>query len=187
MTAAATIGDNSEKAARERRLLFSYYHRKDRDIAAQIRELAEQKKSNRQNAKASGFPAQKLDHYLKSFMAEDQQKPVDKLRSETENLAWLGLIPDQSVNGDLLTKRDRVDGEQMIQARGFHAGLNGLDRVSGYDAGSADDKLWLASYDAGKAEYETAIPDILARIEAEASKEEPPVEAGGDPFADTMR
>lgn len=186
MTASAAIGDNSEKAARERRILFGYYHRIDRDIAAKVRELNERKKSNRQNAKASGFPAQKLDHYLKSFMAEDQQKPVDKLRSETENLTWLGLIPDQSIKGDLFTKGDRVDGEQMIQAKGFHAGLNGLDRVSGYDGGSTDDKLWLASYDAGKAEYETAIPDILARIEAEASKEEPPVEAGSDPFADTM-
>lgn len=181
--AAAQIGDNS-KAERERRVLFGYYHRKDRDIAAKIRELNEQKKSNRQNAKASGFPAAKLDHYLKSFLAEDQQKPVDKLKSETENLAWLGLIPDQSIKGDLFTKGDRVDQEQLIQAKGFHAGLNGLDRVSGYDAGSSDDKIWLASYDAGKAEYDTEIPDIMARIEAEATKETPPA-SGDNPFPNT--
>lgn len=182
MAAAAQIGDNAKE--RERRVLFGYYHRKDRDIAAKIRELNEDKKSNRQNAKASGFPAQKLDHYLKSFLAEDQQKPVDKLRSETENLSWLGLIPDQSAKGDLFSKAgDRVDQDQMIQARGFHAGLNGLDRVSGYDGGSAEDKLWLESYDAGKKEYDTELPDIMARIQAAASKEEPPAE-GDDPFED---
>lgn len=179
----SNLGHNVDKAEKERRVLFGFYHRKDRDIAAKIRELNEQKKSNRQNAKASGFPAQKLDHYLKSFMAEDQQKPVDKLKSETENLAWLGLIPDQSIKGDLFTKGDRVDQEQMLQAKGFHAGLNGLDRVSGYDAGSADDKLWLASYDLGKQEYDTEIPDIMARIEAEATKETPAA-SGDNPFPD---
>ncbi len=71
----------------------------------------------------------------------------------------------------------------MVQAKGFHAGLNGLDRVSGYDAGSSDDKLWLASWDAGRAEYEAEIPDILARIQAAATKEEPA--SGDDPFPDT--
>lgn len=177
-----TIGDNSEKAARDRRVLFGYYHRIDRDIAAKVRELNEQKKSNRQNAKASGFPAQKLDHYLKSFLAEDQQKPVDKLKSETENLYWIGLIPDTR-GGDLLKQVDRVDGEAMVRARGFHAGLNGLDRVSGYDAGSSDDKNWLDSYDAGRVEYDTNIPDILARIDAAAEKEAASTdEYGADPF-----
>jgi hypothetical protein len=179
MTTAALVND-TEKAERERRTLFSYYHRKDRDIAAQIRELNEQKKSNRQNAKASGFPAAKLDHYLKSFLAEDQQKPVDKHKSERENLIWLGLV-HENPQGDLLA--DRATKEQMIQAKGFHAGLTGLDRVSGYDAGSADDKLWLESFDAGRAEYETEIPDILARITAAASKEEP-ISDSDDPFAE---
>lgn len=178
---AAQIGDNT-KAERERRILFAYYHKKDRDIAAKIKALNEEKKSNRQNAKASGFPSQKLDHYLKSFLSEDHQKPVDKLRSERENLEWLGYIPE-TTGGDLLKQADRVDGEQLIQAKGFHAGLTGLDRVSGYDSGSADDKLWLESYDAGRKEYDTEIPDILARIEAAASKETPPAD-GEDPFAD---
>lgn len=178
--AAAAIGDNS-KAERERRVLFAYYHKKDRDIAAKIKALAEDKKSNRQNAKASGFPAQKLDHYLKSFLAEDHQKPVDKLKSERENLEWLGYIPATS-GGDLLAQVDRVDSEQMIQARGFHAGLTGLDKVSNYDAGSVEDKLWLESYEAGRQEYETDIPDILARAQAQSSKEEPA--SSGDPFSD---
>lgn len=180
----ATVGDNS-KAERQRRVQFSYYHQKDRELAAQIRALGEQKKSNRQNAKAAGFPAAKLDHYLKSFLAEDQQKPVDKLKSETENLAWLGLIPDQSIKGDLFAASgDRVDKEQMIQAKGFHAGLNNLDRASGYSGGSSEDRMWLESYDAGKREYDTEIPDILARAEAARTKEEAPVtESGADPFA----
>ncbi|MEH3109062.1 MAG: hypothetical protein PGN22_03030 [Agrobacterium cavarae] len=182
MTAAALIGDNSDKAERERRVLFAYYHKKDRDIAARIKELQGEKSSNRQNAKASGFPAQKLDHYLKAFNAEDHQKPVEKLKSERENLEWLGYIPATS-GGDLLAQVDRVDNEQMIQAKGFHAGLTGLDRVSGYDGGSADDKLWLESYDAGLKEYEAEIPDILARAEAASSKEEAPADPGdGDPF-----
>lgn len=173
MTAAATVGDNT-KAERERRVQFSYYHQKDRDIAAKIRALGEEKKSNRQNAKAAGFASAKLDHYLKAFLAEDQQKPVDKLKTERENLVWLGLIPD-TMQGDLLTT-DRVDKEQMIAAKGFHAGLNALDRVSGFDGGSSDDKLWLSSYDAGRTEFDTILPDIMARIDAEADKEAPPPE-----------
>lgn len=180
MTAPAV--DNA-KAERERRVQFSYYHRKDRDIAAQIRELNELKKSNRQNAKADGFPSAKLDHYLKSFLAEDQQKPVDKLKTERENLIWLGYI-NEDPQGDLLSKR--VSGEQLVQAKGFHAGLNGLDRVSGYDGGSSDDRLWLESYDAGRKEYDTILPDIEARVAAEAKQaknEEPPATPGFDPFA----
>lgn len=174
------IGDNTDKAERDRRVLFAHYHRKDRDLAAQIKALNEDKKSNRQNAKAGGFSSAKMDHYLKSFQAEDQQRPVDKLRSDRENLEWLGLIPETS-GGDLLAQADRVDNEGMIRAKGFHSGLTGMDRVSGYDGGSTDDKLWLESFDAGKAEYETEIPDIIARIQAEASKEarEP---SGDDPF-----
>src|SRR6476646_10494107 len=112
---AALFGDNT-KAERERRVQFSYYHQKDRDIAAKIRALNEQKKSNRQNAKAAGFASAKLDHYLKSFLAEDQQKQVDKLKTERENLIWLGLIPD-TMQGDLLST-DRVDKAQLIAATG---------------------------------------------------------------------
>lgn len=179
------IINDTQKAERERRVMFAYYHQKDRDVEAQIRALKEVKKANRLNAKAGGFPAAKLDHYLKSFLADDQQKPVDKLKSETENLAWLGLIPDQSIKSDLFAASgDRVDKEQLIQAKGFHAGLNNLDRASGYDGGSSQDRLWLESYDAGRKEYETEIPDLLARAEAARTKEEA-APAGDDPFEDT--
>lgn len=180
----AAIGDNT-KAERDRRVTLSYYHRTDRDLAAQAGLIAEKKKANRLNAKAAGVPSSQLDHLLKSFKADDQQKPVDKLKRDMENLAYLGLIPDQSIKGDLFSRVDRVDQEHMIQAKGFYAGLNALDRVSGYDAGSSDDKLFLESYDAGRAEYDAEIPDILARINAAASKEEPPASADGeDPFPD---
>lgn len=179
------IGDNSSKAERDRRVTLAYYHRKDRDIDGQQATLAALKKENRLNAKAAGVPSSQLDHLLKSFKAEDQQKPVDKLKRDMENLAYLGLIPDPSIKGDLFTRIDRVDNEGMIRAKGFFAGLNGLDRVSGFDSGSADDRLWLESYDAGRVEFDTVLPDILARAEAAATKEEPPANPDdGDPFGD---
>ena len=182
MTATATIGDNT-KAERERRVTLAIYHRKDRDLAAKAAAIAAEKKANRLNAKAAGVPSSQLDHLLKSFFAEDQQKPVDKLKRDMENLAYLGLIPDPSIKGDLFTRVDRVDNEGMIRAKGFFAGLNGLDRVSGYDAGSVDDKMWLDSFDAGEREYKSDSPDIMARITAAQSKEEPAADAGdGDPF-----
>ncbi len=175
MTTAA-IGDNQKE--QQRRVTLAYYHRTDRDIDAQNRALAARKKANRLNAKAAGIPSSQLDHLLKSFTAEDQQKPVDKLKRDMENLAYLGLIPDPTIKGDLFSRVDRVDTEGMIRAKGFFAGLNGLDRVSGFDGGSADDKLWLESYDAGRKEYDTVLPDIQARIEAEADKEAPPEDSG---------
>lgn len=183
MAATATIGDN-QKADRERRVMLAHYHRKDRDCAAKAAAVAAEKKANRLNAKAAGIPSSQLDHLLKSFNADDQQAPVDKLKRDMENLAYLGLIPDPSIKGDLFTRVDRVDNEGMIKAKGFFAGLNGLDRVSGYDGGSVDDKLWLESYEAGKAEYDTEIPDIMARITAAQSKEEPAANTadGDDPF-----
>ncbi|MBW3096835.1 hypothetical protein [Pseudohoeflea coraliihabitans] len=177
-----TIGHNQIDEA-ERRILFAYYHRKDRQIAAEIRSLNEKKKSNRQNAKASGFSSAKLDHYLKAFLAEDKQAPVDKLKSDRENLAWLGLIPDDP-KGDLLA--DRATDEQMVDAKGFHAGLTAMDRVSGYDAGSVDDRTWLEAYDRGREEYDTKLPDIWKRIEQMNSSEATPQPAtdSDDPYAD---
>ncbi|MDM9643858.1 hypothetical protein [Rhizobium sp. S163] len=179
------VGDNT-KAERDRRVTLSYYHRADRDFAAQSALIAERKKANRLNAKAAGIPSSQLDHLLSSFKAEDQQKPVDKLKRDMENLAYLGLIPDPTIKGDLFNRVDRVNQEDMVRAKGFFAGLNGLDKVSNYDGGSSDDKIWLESYEAGKAEYEATIPDIMARIDAEAKNaknEEPPAPMGSDPFA----
>ncbi len=177
----ATAGSNTKLTDAERQKLFAYHFRKELSAETKRREAAAEKTANRKVAKASdpSFSGQKFDHYLKAHFGEDDQKPVDRLKSDRENLEWLGLIP-ATTGGDLLAQIDRVDKEQLIQAKGYKAGLLGLDRVSGYDAGSSDDKLFLASYDAGKAEYDTEIPDIMARIEAAASKEEPP--STEDPF-----
>ncbi|MCZ4500984.1 MAG: hypothetical protein JWQ74_3539 [Marmoricola sp.] len=173
----ATMGDNL-KAERERRVQFSYYHQKHRDLEAKRKAIAEEIKEVKLNAKASGFPSAKLDHYLKSFQAEDNQKPVDKHRSERENLIWLGLLHEDP-QGDLLA--DRASGEQLIQAKGFHAGLNNLERMSHYTGGSSEDRMWLESYDAGRKEYVETWPEVEAKIRATLNKEEPPA---SDPFPD---
>ncbi|NLS19876.1 hypothetical protein HGP16_25385 [Rhizobium sp. P40RR-XXII] len=173
----------STKAINDKRQkLFAYYFRKELAEAIIQKESAARKTANRKVAKASDptFTGQKFDHYIKAHLGEDDQKPVDRLRSDRENLEWLGLIP--STKGDLLAKVDRVDKEGMIRAKGYKAGLLGLDRVSGYDGGSADDKMFLESYDAGKKEYETDLPAILKQMEAETTKEAPPA-SGFDPFA----
>lgn len=177
-------GDNTKLTPEDRQKLFAYHFRKELAAETARRAAAAEKTANRKLAKGSdpSFTGQKFDHYLKAHFGDDDQKPVDRLRSDRENLEWLGLIPSTS-GGDLLKQTDRVDGEQLIRAKGYKAGMLGLDRVSNYDGGSADDRLWLDSYDAGKAEYETEIPDIMARIQAETSKESP-VGDGSDPFAD---
>lgn len=170
-----TATHNSKLDDAQRQKLFAYHFRKELAEATVQKESAARKTANRKLAKAAdpSFTGHKFDHYLKAHFGEDDQKPVDRLRSDRENLEWLGLIPSTS-GGDLLAQIDRVDNEQLIQAKGYKAGLLGLDRVSGYDGGSSDDKLWLSSYDAGKAEYDTDLPDILARIQEESDKEAPP-------------
>jgi len=178
----ALAGDNKKLTPEQRQKLFAHHFRKELVAETKRREGAQEKSANRKLAKGADptFTAQKFDHYLKGHFGEDDQKPVDRLKSDRENLEWLGLIPSTS-GGDLLAQVDRVDKEQLVRAKGYKAGLLGLDRVSGYDGGSSDDRLWLDSYDAGKTEYETEIPDIIAKIEAAASKEEPPA-GDGDPF-----
>lgn len=180
----AMIGDNTDKAERDRRVLFADHFRKEIAEETKRRAAAAAKSANRKLAKAYDptFTAQKFEHYAKIHFGDDDQKPVDRLKSDRENLEWAGLIPPTS-GGDLLAQVDRVDNEQMIAAKGFEAGLLNLERVSGYDGGSSDDKLWLSSYDAGKAEYDTVLPDLMTRIQAEASKEAPEPD-GDDPFAE---
>jgi hypothetical protein len=179
--AAASEGTKSINDKRQK--LFAYYFRQELAAETERRAATAKKSANRKVAKGSdpSFTGQKFDHYLKAHFGEDDQKPVDRLRSDRENLEWLGLIP--STKGDLLAKVDRVDKEGMIRAKGYKAGLLGLDRVSGYDAGSVDDKMFLESYDAGKKEYDTDLPDILKQVQAQATNEEPPAAGGFDPFA----
>lgn len=175
----AQAGSNTKLTADDRRKLFARHFREEVEIENAKRALSARRTANRKIAKGyePSFTGQKFDHYLKVHFGEDDQKPVDRLKSDRENLEWQGLIPPTS-GGDLLSQIDRVDSEQMIQAKGYEAGMLNRERVSGYDAGSSDDKLWLSSYDAGMLEYETDIPDIMARINAEADKESPPEDGG---------
>jgi hypothetical protein len=177
-------GDNTKLSPEDRQKLFAYHFRKEVAEETARRAAAANKSANRKIAKAADptFSAQKFDHYSKAHFGEDDQKPVDKLRSDRENLEWLGLIPSTS-GGDLLAQADRVDHEGMIRAKGYKAGMLDEPRVSGYDGGSIDDRTWLDSYDAGKSDYDHDIPDILARIQAEVSKEAPAAD-GDDPFSD---
>lgn len=179
----AIAGDNKKLTPEQRQKLFAYHFRKELAAETKRREAAAEKTANRKIAKGSDptFTGQKFDHYLKAHFGEDDQKPVDRLKSDRENLEWLGLIP--STSGDLLATADRVDKEGMIRAKGYKAGLLGLDRVSGFDGGSVDDKLWLESYDAGKSEYETELPEIMKKVVAETTHEEPPASGEFDPFA----
>ena len=170
-----TATSNSKLDEGQRQKLFAYHFRKELAAETARREAAADKTANRKVAKAADptFTGQKFDHYLKAHFGEDDQKPVDRLKSDRENLEWLGLIPATS-GGDLLAQIDRVDNEQLIRAKGYKAGLLGLERRSPYDGGSSDDKLWLESFDAGRQEYETEIPDILARLEEDSDVEAPP-------------
>lgn len=177
----AATRSNTKLSDADRQKLFAHHFRRELVAETAKREALADKTANRKIAKAADptFTGQKFDHYLKGHFGEDDQKPVDRLKSDRENCEWLGLIPATS-GGDLLAQVDRVDKEQLVQAKGYKAGLLGLDRVSGFDAGSSDDKLWMSSYDAGKTEYETDIPDITARINAEADKEAPPPKGEDD-------
>jgi hypothetical protein len=177
-------GDNKRLSDEQRQKLFAYHFRKELAAETARRAAAADKSANRKLAKGADptFTGQKFDHYLKAHFGEDDQKPVDRLKSDRENLEWLGLIPSTS-GGDLLKQVDRVDREQLIRAKGYKAGMLGLDRVSNYDGGSVDDKLWLESYDAGKTEFETDLPDIMAIVQASVTNEEPAA-TGDDPFSD---
>ena len=173
------LGHNTnELTPAERQALFAHHVRKDLEVAAQFRVLAEQKKANRKLAQADGFPVAKIEHYCKAFNADDKQKPVDKWRSERENLIFLGLIPDDR-QGDLLA--DRATKEQSIYAAGQAAGLVAADRVSNYDDGSADDKTFLAGYDNGQAIMRDNLESAMNKANASRTNESP-IPDGNDPF-----
>jgi hypothetical protein len=177
----AETAHNSKLSPDDRRKLFAHHFRKEVAEETARRAAAAAKSANRKIAKGLDptFTGQKFDHFSKIHFGEDDQKPVDRLKSDRENLEWMGLIPATS-QGDLLAQVDRVDKEGMIRAKGYKAGMLGLERVSGFDGGSVDDKEWLLSYDAGKREYETDIPDILARIQEAADPEAPPADEDED-------
>lgn len=169
-----TTAHNSKLSEGDRQKLFAHMFRQILNAELKRREAVADIKSAKKLAKSydESFTAQKIEHFLKIHFGEDDQKPVDRLISDRENLEWAGLIKGTS-KGDLLAQTDRVDGEQLIQGKGYLAGLLERDRVSGYDGGSSDDRLWLESYDAAVSELKSDLPDILARIQAARTNEEP--------------
>lgn len=174
---ASKIGDNSKILTEKERLaLFGHHVRTDIKLATEIEALKVEKKANRKLAQNDGFPASKLDHFVRVLSAEDKQKPVDKMRSERENLIWLGLIQDDP-NGDLLA--DRATKEQRIFAAGQAIGLVAGDRVSGYDGGSVDDKTWLSGYDDGQRIVRENLQSAMEKLNAEKATDQPPAD---DPF-----
>lgn len=179
-----TAASNSKLSEGDRQKLFAHMFRQILNADLKRREAVADIKSVKKLAKSydESFTAQKFEHFLKIHFGEDDQKPVDRLRSDRENCEWAGLIKSTS-GGDLLAQVDRVDGEQFVQAKGYLAGLLSQDRVSGYDGGSSDDRMWLESYDAAKAELNAELPDILARIEAARTNEEPAPDTD-NPFGD---
>lgn len=176
-----TTGSNAKLTDEERQKLFAHMFGKVLSADLKRREAAADIKAAKKLAASydKSFTAQKFDHFLKIHFGEDDQKPVDRLKSDRENLEWAGIITSTS-KGDLLSQMDRVDGEQLVQGKGYLAGLLKAPRVSGYDAGSSDDRMWIESYDAGLSEADVGIPDIIARVSAASSKEEPASEE--DPF-----
>jgi len=176
----ATAGHNTELNEKERQALFGHHVRKDIEVGAQIKQLTEEKKKQRKLAQNDGFPSAKLDHFVRALNSEDKQKPVDKHRSEKENLIWLGLI-NEDPNGDLLA--DRATKEQRIFAAGQAMGLVGGERNSKYDPKSADDVTWLSGYDDGQRIVRENLQTAMEKRNAASSKEEPA--SDGDPFPET--
>lgn len=176
---------NTDLTPLERQALFGHHVRKDLELEARIAALKAEKKAARKIATNDGFPSSKMDHYTKALSADDKQKPVDKHRSEKENLIWLGLIHDEP-NGDLLA--DRATKEQRIFAAGQALGLVGGDRVSNYDGGSADDKTWLSGYDDGQRILRDNLESAMNKrnaVKASENKETPSDDDDAAPQATT--
>jgi hypothetical protein len=172
------IGDNSMKLTEEeRRSLFFDHARKIMGHRAQIKALQALVKDEKKLANIDGFASSKLDHFVKTMDVEDKQKPVDKLKSDQENLVWLGLIKQPS--GDLFDA-DRVSKEQMAFQRGYLAGaVKADDFDSGYQLGSTEDKEWHRGYKEGVEEQEKIHASALAKKAASSAESAP---TGEDPF-----
>lgn len=175
---ATLIGDNSKVLTdKERRVLKAHHITAQMAKKAQIKQLQEQIKDLKKTAKEDGFSAAEIDHFIKTLEAKDKQKPVTKYLAERGNLITLGLIPDQP-QGDLLA--DRATKEQNIFAAGSAAGLLGVDPVSGYDGGSADDKTWLSGWKSGQAEMAEHLQTAMEKANAKRL----PAEGTEDPFGE---
>jgi hypothetical protein len=164
------IGDNSGALTpEERRSLFFDHARKVMVHKAAIKALQAEVKEQKKLASIDGFAASKLDHFVKCMDVEDKQKPVDKHKSDHENLVWLGMIKESS--GDLFDT-DRVSKEHLAYQAGYLAGaVEADDFDSGYSLGSAEDKEWHRGYKEGRAEQDKLVASVAEKRKAAQASE----------------
>lgn len=173
----SSIGDNSKELTEsEEKALFFHHLRKDMSTKGKIKELQAQQKADRKLCQADGFALSRLDFAQKALGADDKSTITQKVEDQLKIMEWLNIIP--AYNNDLFA--DRAPKEEKIEGQGQIAGLAGVDRVSGYAAGSEEDKTWLRGYDQG-----VSIMDHLksarAKKDSIRSKEAPPSDSD-DPF-----
>jgi hypothetical protein len=153
-----------------------------RDIVAEkakIKAANQRIKEILSDAKNDKFERKEILDYVEVMTSDDQKKHVDKFNMMKRNRVRLGLITDHG--NDLLSRDDRAARLQLIDADGYEAGLNGLDRVSRQTGGSDEDRAWLDAYQRGQNRYGQNWQRVMeekqarrAAASAAADKESPP-------------
>lgn len=177
--AAAVAGHNSALTADEEKALFFYHVRKDMATKAKIADLQAQRKQDRKLAQADSIALSRIDFCEKALDAEDKTTITQKVHDQLKIMEWLNIIP--AYNSDLFA--DRAPRDEKIEGQGEIAGLAGAERVSGYEAASADDKAWLSGYDRGQAIMRDNLEAAMNKANSKRTNEEPAT-TGGDPFQD---
>jgi len=183
-----TAGHNSGTVSQEDLdVLWAIHTRNVRMEKEAAKAANDRMKAHLADAKNDGFDRKEVLDYVDVMTSDDQKKHLDKFNMMKRNRIRLGLIHDHG--GDLLARDDRAARLQLIDADGYEAGLNGLDRVSRQAAGSDEDRVWLDAYQRGQNKYgenwQRVMEEKIARQKAADqanSKEEPP--SDGDPFAE---
>ncbi|QHJ77069.1 MAG: hypothetical protein [Bacteriophage sp.] len=170
----ADKGHNSKLTDDEKKALFFHHVRKEIDIAAQIKELQNIRKSQRKTAQADGITLAKLDFAIKAMAAEEKENVVDAETNRLEVLSWLNLAP--GFQADLF--EDTAPALDRVKKDGERAGLLGKDGKSQYLEGTEEDTAWLEGWRNGQA--------VLAKNfeSARAKLSEPDDETDDDPFPD---
>lgn len=177
MTAAA--GHNSKGVSEEDKDVLLAIHTRKIKAAREAKQAASAlEKSIEKDIKNDGFVVKEVRDYVDVLLSEDQKKHVDKFNMMRRNREKLGLIPKQGK--DLFD--DRVTREQQIDADGYEAGLNGLEKNPRHAAPGSEEKVWMAAYDRGRTKYEERWPIVLAAMEAARDGKVPP-DKSEDPFA----
>ena len=172
------MGDNSKQLTDHEEAALKMHHLRRRMAhKAKIAAVQAEMKTDANLCKADGIPVALIDFGIKALSAEDKTTPIQKLMDQGKMLETLCLIP--AWNGDLLA--DRSTKEERIFAEGKMKGMAAVDKVSGYAAGSADDKTWRSGYEEGQRIMLEDLPRAMAKKAATRTKEAPPVD-NDDPF-----